>query len=69
LESLEQPEIGISFKAALKIEFVFEAIILIVSGGAWAIAGFPHFTEVATLGGSGLVCFGAYVGTIWNLKE
>jgi hypothetical protein len=69
LESLEQPEIGILFKTAFKIDFVFEAIIVIVSGSAWAIAGFPHFTEIATLGSAGLVCFGVYVGIICNLKE
>jgi len=52
------------FKTASIVEFVFEAIILITCGLAWAIAGFPHFTEVATLGGFGLVCFGVYVATI-----
>jgi hypothetical protein len=57
------------FKTALKIEFVFEAIVLAISGAVWAIAGSPHFTEVATFGGSALVCVGAYIGIIWNLKE
>jgi hypothetical protein len=54
------------FKTASIIEFVFEASILIACGVAWAVAGFPRFTEVAVLGGLGLVCFGVYVGIIWN---
>ena len=58
LESLEQPEIGILFKTASKIEFVFEAIIVIISGSAWAVAGFPHFTEVVVFGGLAVICIG-----------
>lgn len=53
-------------KTAWIVELVFEAIILIVCGIAWAIAGFPHAAFIAL----GFVCFGAYyVGTIWNLKK
>jgi uncharacterized membrane protein YuzA (DUF378 family) len=50
------------------IEFVAEAILIIVCGVAWATAGFPHFKEVAVVAGAGLVCFGAYVGVIRSLK-
>ena len=58
------------FKTAWIVEFVFEAIILIACGVAWAIAGFPHFMEVAALAGAALVGFGFfYVGMIWKLKE
>ena len=69
LASLGQPEIGIVFKTASIIESVFEAIIMIACGVAWASAGFPRLAEVATIGGLGLVCFGTYVGIIWNLKS
>jgi hypothetical protein len=60
--------IGILFKFASSFEFVFEAVILIACGVAWAVAGFPRFTEVAVVGGLGLVCFGVYLGIIWNRK-
>jgi hypothetical protein len=61
-----QAEIGTLFKFTLSFEFVFEAIILIACGAAWAVAGFPRFTEVALFGGLALVCFGVYLGIIWN---
>lgn len=58
------------FKTALNIDFVFEAVILIVCGIAWAFADFPGFMEVATLGGLGLVCFGIYyLGITWHSKN
>jgi len=69
LASLGQPEIGIVFKTASVVEFAFEAIIVTACGVAWAIAGFPRLTEVVTVGGLGMVCFGAYVALIWNRKE
>jgi uncharacterized membrane protein YuzA (DUF378 family) len=51
------------------IEFVAEAILMIVCGVAWAMAGFPHFKEVAIVVGAGFVCFGAYVGVMWTLNK
>jgi hypothetical protein len=54
------------FKTTSIVEFIFEAALLTACVAAWAIAGFPRFTEVAVLGGLGLVCFGVYVGVIWN---
>jgi hypothetical protein len=54
------------FKPAWIVELIFEAIIVIACGAAWAVAGFPRFTEVAVLGGLGLVCFSVYIGIIWN---
>lgn len=55
------------FKTAASIvEFTFEAAVVIAGGAAWAIAGFPRLTEVVTVGGLGIACFGAYVAIIWN---
>ena len=34
---------------------------------AWAMAGFPHFVEVAWVF-VGLACAGIYIGIIWNKK-
>ena len=56
------------FKAASIVEFIFEAGILIVCGLVWAMAGFPHFTEVATVGGLAIVVLGVYLAVIWNRK-
>ena len=56
------------FKTASIVEFIFEAGILIACGLAWAAAGFPHFAEVATVGGLGFACFGVYVATTWIKK-
>jgi hypothetical protein len=65
----EQPDGSVSlFKTASIAELIVEAAILIACGLAWAIAGFPRLTEVAIVGGLGLVCFGVYVGIIWNRK-
>ena len=56
--------IGIMCKTASIVELIFEACIVIACAAAWAAAGFPRLTEVAVLGGLGLVCFGVYIGII-----
>jgi hypothetical protein len=68
LESPDQVEVGVLPTTRSIVEFVFEAAIPIVCGVAWAMAGFPHFMDVAPFLGLGLVCVGAYVWMI-STKE
>jgi hypothetical protein len=56
------------FKTVLTVDFFVEVVVLIACGLAWAAVGFPRLTEVATVGGLALACFGVYFGIIWNKK-
>ena len=56
------------FKTASIVEVIFEIALLIACGVAWAMAGFPRATEVATLSGLAIVGLGAYVGIRRNKK-
>jgi hypothetical protein len=39
-----------------KIDGILWAVALVISGGLWAVAGFPRFTEVVVFGGLFIAC-------------
>jgi hypothetical protein len=39
-----------------KIDGILWAVVLVISGGLWAVAGFPHFTEIVVVLGLFIAC-------------
>jgi hypothetical protein len=53
-----------------RIGSAIELTIFSICVGAWAIAGFPRFAEVASFGGIALLCIGMYCAwMIWDAKK
>lgn len=64
------PRRELLFRIMNKIGGAAEVAIIAICVVAWAIAGFPRFTEVASVGGVGLLCFGVYCAwMIWDAKK
>ena len=53
-------------KAASTIEFIIQVGVGVACGIAWAMAGFPHFAEVAGFGGLGFACVGVFIAMTWK---
>jgi membrane protein implicated in regulation of membrane protease activity len=52
-------------RTVTKIHGIIKAVALIIGGGLWAVAGFPHFTEVVAFAGLAVI----RVGGIYKWME
>ena len=53
----------------LKIVANIDFVITAVCAGVWALAGFPHFTEVAPAVGLAVSMVGGFLLLTWRLKD
>jgi hypothetical protein len=44
-------------KVTGKIDGILQLAVLVISGVLWAVAGFPHVTEIVEFGGLIITCF------------